>query len=50
MNSTLNTAKTAVMAPLMRTLFDKWDMLAVISLLLSSSAYSIYAISQMTGF
>lgn len=33
-----------------RTLARKWDMLAVIGLMVSSAAYSVYAVSQMTGF
>ena len=33
-----------------RTLARKWDMYAVIGLMVSSAAYGIYALTYMTGF
>ena len=35
---------------LARTLARKWDMLAVIALMVSSAAYGVFAITQITGF
>ena len=34
----------------MQTLVQKGDMIAVVALMVSSAAYGIYAITQMTGF
>lgn len=59
MNSTLtlklttvsaNTVKPSIFAQARRVIACKWDMAAVISLLLSSAAYSVHALTQMTGF
>jgi hypothetical protein len=51
--STLRTAKS--IKPITadqvgRTLVCKWDMLAVIGLMVSCGTYGVYAIAQMTGF
>ena len=43
-------AEIAGPARIARTLVCKWDMLAVIGLLASSAVYSVYALTQMTGF
>lgn len=49
MNSFLTLTKITP-ASFGRTLARQWDLLAIASLLVSSGAYSIYAITQMTGF
>ena len=36
--------------PKMQTLVQKGDMIAVVALMVSSAAYGVYAITQMTGF
>jgi hypothetical protein len=61
MNSTLtlkiysaDTATARAVKPvgiqIVRFLACKWDMLAVIGLMLSSAVYGVYALTQMTGF
>ena len=35
---------------LVRTLFLKWDMIAVVALMLACSVYGIYALFFLTGF
>ncbi|MGI4788602.1 MAG: hypothetical protein ACRYFS_07105 [Janthinobacterium lividum] len=43
-------AKSLTVSQLKRTLVRKWDMLAVIGLMVSSAAYGVFALTQMTGF
>ena len=56
MNSTLTlnvntaTTRTSSAAEIVRCIACKWDLLAVLGLLASSTAYGVYAVSQMTGF
>lgn len=42
--------KTIVVSRSTRTLTQKWDMFAVIGLMVSSAVYGVYALTQMTGF
>ena len=46
----VNTAQRVTPAQIGRILLHKWDLLAVVGLLASSAAYSVCAITQMTGF
>ena len=43
-------SKTPSFAQFSRTVARKWDMLAVAGLMVSSAAYGVYALTQMTGF
>ena len=45
--SRLNTAKRMIPARRSRTLTCNWDLLAAASLLVSSAAYGVYAVTQM---
>ena len=48
--SALNTAPRTTPAQSRRTPAGQWDLLAVVGLMVCSAAYSICAITQMTGF
>ncbi len=49
-NTVKPVAKSVTVSQMRRTLAHKWDMLAEIGLMMSSAAYGVYAITQMTGF
>ena len=48
--SALNTKTSGLNTQIGRTLLRKWDMLAILGLLAASAAYSVCAVTQMTGF
>ncbi len=56
MNSTLTLSvnakptRTSNAAGLARFFARKWDLLAVIGLMVSSTVYGVYPLTQMTGF
>ena len=48
-NTSTSAAKPRT-SSMMQTLVQKSDMIAVVALMVSSAAYGVYAITQMTGF
>lgn len=45
-----NKAARASQSRLLRTLVQRWDLIGVVSLMLSSGAYGLYALSHLAHF